>query len=49
MALTIYGSHQSRTMRTLWTVAELGLAYEHVNLDWDDPHLKSDGFLALNP
>lgn len=49
MALTIYGSPQSRTMRTLWAVAELGLAYKHVNLDWDDPHLKSDGFLALNP
>ncbi len=49
MALTIYGSRRSRTMRTLWIAAELGLAYEHVPLTWDDPALKSPWFLALNP
>lgn len=49
MALTIYGSPRSRTMRTLWAAAELGLTYEHVPLVWDDPWLKSPQFLALNP
>lgn len=49
MALTIYGSPRSRTMRTLWAAAELDLTYEHVPLAWDDPWLKSPEFLALNP
>lgn len=49
MSLTIYGSPRSRTMRVLWTAAELGLAYEHVPLEWDDPALKSEAFLKLNP
>ncbi|MES2340835.1 MAG: glutathione S-transferase family protein [Pseudomonadota bacterium] len=49
MALTIYGSPRSRTMRVLWTAAELGLSYEHVPLEWDDPALKAPDFLALNP
>ncbi len=49
MALTIYGSPRSRTMRTLWIAAELGLDYTHVPLAWDDPQLKSPEFLALNP
>lgn len=49
MALTIYGSARSRTLRTLWVAAELGLDYEHVPLAWNDPALKSADFLALNP
>lgn len=49
MALTIYGSPRSRTMRTLWVAAELGLDYEHVPLAWDDPTLKTEDFLRLNP
>lgn len=49
MALTIYGSPRSRTMRTLWLAEELGLQYEHRPVEWDDPWLKSDEFLRLNP
>ena len=49
MALTIYGSPRSRTMRTLWMAAELGLDYTHVPLTWDDPRLKAPAFQALNP
>ena len=49
MALTIYGSPRSRTMRTLWAAAELGLAYTHVPVGWDDPALKAQEFLRLNP
>jgi glutathione S-transferase len=48
MALTIYGSPRSRTLRTLWIAAELGLEYEHVPLAWDDPALKTEAFLRLN-
>jgi len=49
MALTIHGSHQSRTKRVLWMVAELGLDYTHDPIAFDDPALKSPAFLALNP
>ena len=49
MALIIYGSPRSRTMRTLWAAEELGLDYEHHAVAWDDPWLKSPEFLAINP
>ena len=49
MALTIHGTHQSRTMRVLWMAAELGLDFDHDPVAWRDPALKSAGFLALNP
>lgn len=49
MTLTIYGSPRSRTLRTLWAAAELGLEYEHVPYEWDSPALKSLEYLALNP
>jgi len=49
MGLTIYGSARSRTMRTLWAAAELGLDYDHVPHEWDSPVLKSADYLALNP
>ena len=49
MALTIYGSPRSRTMRTLWIAAELGLDYTHIPFAYDDPRLKQPEFLSLNP
>jgi glutathione S-transferase len=49
MALTIYGSPRSRTMRILWTAAELGLDYTHVPIAFDDPILKGPAFLDINP
>ena len=49
MALTIYGTPRSRTLRVLWMAAELGLDYTHVPLAVDDPELKAEAFLALNP
>jgi glutathione S-transferase len=49
MTLTIYGSPRSRTMRTLWAAAELGLAYDLIPHGWDSPLLKSAEFLMLNP
>ena len=49
MALTIYGSPRSRSMRTLWMAEELGLEYEHVAVRWDDPWLKTPEFLRHNP
>ena len=49
MALIIYGSPRSRTMRTLWAAEELGLDYELRPIGWDDPKLKEPEFLAINP
>jgi glutathione S-transferase len=49
MALTIYGSPYSRTLRVLWAAAELGVSYEHVPLSFDDPALKQVDYLRINP
>ncbi|HXC56810.1 MAG TPA: glutathione S-transferase family protein [Rhizomicrobium sp.] len=49
MALTIYGSTDSRTMRVLWAANELGLTFAHVPYDWNDPVLKSPAYLRINP
>jgi glutathione S-transferase len=48
MALTIYGSPRSRTLRVLWMAKELGLEYRHEPLEWNDPRLKSAEYLAFN-
>ena len=49
MALTIHGSARSRTMRVLWMAAELGLEFEHDEVAFDDPRLKSPQLMSLNP
>jgi glutathione S-transferase len=49
MALTIYGSARSRTLRVLWMAEELGLDFAHDPIGFDDPALKSPEFLRLNP
>ena len=36
-------------MRVLWMAAELGLEFEHDPVAFDDPRLKSETFLRLNP
>jgi glutathione S-transferase len=54
MTLKIYGVAASRTIRTLWMAEELGIAYEHVPIDFgadaDAPMGKNDpGFRRANP
>ncbi|HEX3407590.1 MAG TPA: glutathione S-transferase family protein [Caulobacteraceae bacterium] len=49
MALTIHGSARSRTLRLIWMAEELGLAYAHDPVAFDDPRVKSPQFLRLNP
>jgi len=36
-------------MRVLWMAEELGLEFEHVPWEFDDPRLKTPEFLRLNP
>jgi glutathione S-transferase len=47
--LRIYGSAKSRTIRVLWMVGELGIAYEQK--DWlpRSPETRTPEFRALNP
>ena len=47
MAMKIYGSPMSRAARVLWCARELGIAFEHVDVAWEDQ--KKPGFLAINP
>ncbi len=49
MAVTLYGSPQSRALRVMWVAAELGLAFDHVPIGWDDPVLKTTEYLSINP
>jgi len=47
--LTVYGSPKSRTLRTLWMVGELGLAYDHKDFLPRSPGTKTPEYRALNP
>jgi glutathione S-transferase len=49
VTLTIYGSPRSRTLRVLWAAQELGLHYDHVPLEADDPALKQADYRTINP
>ena len=47
--LRLYGSVNSRAMRTLWMLGELGIPYDHKNWDPRSPETRSPEFYALNP
>lgn len=49
MTLKIFGIAASRALRPLWAAEELGIDYEHVPLHYNDPVLKQEPFLSLNP
>lgn len=49
MGLKIYGSARSRAARVLWLAKELGLTFEHVAVEANDPKLKAPEFLKINP
>jgi len=49
MTLKIYGVARSRAFRTLWMAKELGLDYEHINVDFATGETRTPAHLALNP
>lgn len=49
MSLKIYGIAASRASRPLWVAHELGLAYEHVPVNYQNSGTRTPEFLALNP
>lgn len=48
MSLTLYGLAMSRAGRCLWTLEELGVAYDHVPTNFMGEN-KAPEFLAINP
>ena len=46
--IKLYGVRQSRAMRSLWALEELGLPYEHVQTNFTTDAKQPD-FLAINP
>jgi glutathione S-transferase len=49
MALKIYGVARSRTIRTLWMAAELGIPYEHVQVAVGAEGSRKPEYMRLNP
>ena len=48
-ALKINGVARSRAFRTLWMAGELGLDYEHVQIDMAKGETRQPSYLAINP
>jgi glutathione S-transferase len=49
MTLIVYGIPRSRTMRTFWLAAELGLDYRHVETLLDETGTRGEAFRKINP
>ncbi len=47
--IRLYGTAASRTARVLWTLEELGIAYEHRPVDHRTGENQSDSFRLLSP
>ena len=47
--LRLYGSANSRGLRTLWMLGELGVPYEHKDYLPRSPETKTPEFVAMNP
>ena len=48
MTITLYGTSQSRAIRALWMLEELGVPFEHKPINFQDD-TKTPEFLAVNP
>src|SRR5262245_51596225 len=48
-SLKVYGAPRTRTVRTLWMMAELGMPYEHVPVGTYDRGNLAPDYLAVNP
>ena len=47
--IRLIGAAQSRAIRVIWMLNELGLAYEHDTIAASDPRLKAPPYSTLNP
>lgn len=48
MTITLYHCRDARSLRPLWTLEELGIDYNLVNMEFP-PRFKHDGYLDINP
>lgn len=48
MSMTLYHCHDARSMRCLWTLEELGVNYQLVNMEFP-PRYRQKGYLEVNP
>ena len=49
MAITLYGTANSRANRVIWALKELGLDYEHKPIDFRKGETNTPEYLAMNP
>jgi len=49
MALKVYGYAKSRALRTLWMLEELGVPYEHIDVNSSIGGTRTAVFLKINP
>lgn len=48
MPITLYHAHDARSIRCLWTLEELSIEYELVNMEFP-PRYRHEGYLEINP
>ena len=48
MSITLYHCYDARSLRPLWTLEELGLTYELVNMEFP-PRYKHPDYRDINP
>lgn len=48
MSIILYHCHDARSMRCLWTLEELGIDYQLVNMEFP-PRYRHQGYLEINP
>lgn len=48
MMITLYHCRDGRSLRQLWTLEELGIDFELVNMDFP-PRFKHEEYLDINP
>ncbi len=49
MAITLYGTANSRANRVIWALKELGLDYEHKPIDFRKGETNTPEYLSMNP
>jgi glutathione S-transferase len=49
MSLTLYSCPETRSMRSLWLLNELGVPFELVDMPFDHKYLRAKEYLAIHP
>src|SRR5580698_10355089 len=49
MSMTLYSCPETRSMRSLWLLNELGVPFDLVDMPFDHKFLRAKGYLAIHP